>query len=332
LFLRDLQTGTTYALTYNSGIPLASMTPDGHFVAFYGNPGLYVWDSQAAALIYNNSSVSPAIVAISPDGNRIVYSTSAGFYAVDRAANTNWQIGGARSGSHAGLQFSGDARFLVYSTTNAQVALDTNGIADVYLYDFVSRSNFLVSQGNPPGAASGPSDSPVISNDGRFVAYRSTATNIVPGTTNRLPNVFLYDRQTGTTTLLSANTSGMAGNNRSLTPMFSGDGQTVVFQSWASDLIPQDYNQANDLVAVKIATSNPTPVFVGQMVFAPATLQSPTLTWPAVNGKTYQVQFKNHPADAWQTLSGNTWVSGNQGYATDLAPDPSLRLYRVVAF
>jgi hypothetical protein len=69
------------------------------------------------------------------------------------------------------------------------------------------------------------------------------------------------------------------------------------------------------------------------MVFAPATLQSPTLTWPAKLGKTYQVQFKNSPTNAvWQTLSGNTWVSGNQGYATDLAPDPSLRFYRIVAF
>jgi Tol biopolymer transport system component len=231
------------------------------------------------------------------------------------------------------LQFSGDARFLVYSTTNAQLALDTNGITDVYLYDFVTRSNLLVSQGNPPGAASGPSDSPAISNDGRFVAYRSTATNLVAGATNGLPNVFLYDRQTDTTTLLSFNASGMAGNNRSFAPQFSGDGQTVVFQSWASDLIAQDYNQANDLVAVKIATSNPTRVFAGQMVFAPATLQSPTLTWPAANGKTYQVQFKNSLTDAtWQTLSGNTWVSGNQGYATDLAPNIGQRFYRVVAF
>jgi Tol biopolymer transport system component len=342
LFLRNLQAGTTYALaTYNTFVttPLASMTPDGHFVAFYGfsafdgNSGLYVWDSQAAALIYTNSSVSPVLVAISPDGNRIVYSTGTGFYAVDRTANSNWQIAPPLSVSHAGLQFSGDARFLVYSTTGAQVAFDTNGVADVYLYDFVTRSNFLVSQGNPPGAASGPSDSPAISNDDRFVAYRSTATNLVAGATNGLPNVFLYDRQTGTTTLLSANTSGMAGNNRSFAPQFSGDGQTVVFQSWASDLIPHDFNQVNDLVAIKIATSNPTPVFVGQMVFAPATLQSPTLTWPAVSGMTYQVQFKNNLTDAvWQTLSGNTWVSGNRGYATDLAPNPSLRLYRVVAF
>jgi Tol biopolymer transport system component len=252
---------------------------------------------------------------------------------VDRNANTTWQIASLLSNIRAGLQFSGDSRFLVYSTTSAQAALDTNGVADVYLYDFVTRSNFLVSQSNPPGAASGPSDSPVISNDGRFVAYRSTATNLVAGATNGLPNVFLYDRQTGTTTLLSVNASGMAGNNRSFAPQFSGDGQTLVFQSWASDLIAQDFNQANDLFTVKIATSNPTPVFAGQMVFAPATLQSPTLTWPAVSGVTYQVQFKNKLTDAiWQTLNGNTWVSGNQGYATDLAPNASQRFYRVVAF
>jgi Tol biopolymer transport system component len=252
LYLRDLQAGITYTLT-TGGISFAAMSPDGHFVVFGGTP-LYVWDSQAATTVYsvNTTAIN---AAISPDGNRIVYSTSAGFYAVDRAANTNWMIGPPLSGSHAGLQFSGDARFLVYSTTNAQVAPDTNNIADVYLYDFVTSSNFLVSQGNPPGGASGPSDSPVISNDGRFIAYRSTATNILPGATNGLPNVFLYDRQTGITTLLSTNASGTAGNNRSFAPQFSGDGQTVVFQSWASDLIAHDINQVNDLFALKIAMS-----------------------------------------------------------------------------
>jgi len=343
LFLRDLQAGTTYALTTSgirNGIPmryLASMTPDGHFVAFVPNNGtICVWDSLAATTVYTSYNGGYALVtAISPDGNRIVYNSSnigSGCYVTDRAANTD-SLTASLPQRCARLQFSGDARFMVYYTPDAMLAFDTNGVADVYLYDFVTHSNFLVSQGNPSGAASGPSDSPAISNDGRFVAYRSTATNLVAGATNGLPNVFLYDRQTGVTTLLSFNESGTAGNNRSFAPQFSGDGQTVVFQSWASDLIPQDFNQVNDLVAIKIATSNPTPVFVGQMVFAPATLQSPTLTWPAVNGKIYLVQFKNSSTDAiWQTLSGNVWVSGSQGYATDLAPDASLRLYRVVAF
>jgi Tol biopolymer transport system component len=347
LFLQNLQAGTTCALTTSinssvNGVYSDAITPDGHFVAFYGysafngvsSPYLYVWDSQAGATIYTNTSTGTITsLAISPDGNRIVYSTSGGFYAADRAANANWLIAPSLAGLQAGPQFSGDARFLVYSTTSAQVALDTNRIADVYLYDFVTRSNFLVSQGNLTGAPNGPSDSPAISPDGRFVAFRSFVTNIISGVTNSIPNVFLYDRQTGINTLLSANASGTTGNNRSLAPMFSGDGQTVVFQSWASDLMPQDYNQANDMVAVKIATSNPTPVFVGQMVFAPASRQSPTLTWPAALGATYQVQFKNNLTDAaWQPLSGNTWVAGNQGYATDLAPNAGQRFYRVVTF
>jgi Tol biopolymer transport system component len=137
LFLRDMQTNTAYALT-TAGISSAAMTPDGHFVVFGGSP-LFVWNSQTATMIYTiNANAINA--AISPDGNRIVYSTGAGFYAVDRAANANWQIGASVSGSHAGLQFSGDARFLVYSTTNAQVAFDTNGIADVYPH--ISQINF----------------------------------------------------------------------------------------------------------------------------------------------------------------------------------------------
>ncbi|MFZ0825891.1 MAG: hypothetical protein WAO02_00575 [Verrucomicrobiia bacterium] len=343
LFLSDLQASAIYALTaYSSGSAIIpnSMTPDGHFIAFYGptpvnsTPYLYVWDSQAGMTIYTNTTTGTIVsLAISPDGNRIVYSISTALNAVDRSAKTNWTIGLPYAASRAGLQFSGDARFLAYSTPSAQVALDTNGIADVYVYDFVTQSNFLVSQSNLSGAANGPSDSPAISSDGRFVAYRSFVTSLILGVTNSTPNVFLYDRQTGANTLLSANVSGTVGNNRSFAPQFSGDGQTVVFESGASDLVAQDYNQAADMVAIKIATSNPTPVFVGQMIFAPASRQSPTLTWPAVSGATYQVQFKNNLTDAvWQPLNGNTWVAGSQGYATDLTPNFGQRFYRVTAF
>jgi Tol biopolymer transport system component len=49
------------------------------------------------------------------------------------------------------------------------------------------------------GAANGPSDSPTVSADGRFIAYRSSATDLVAGATNGLPNVYVFDRQTSTT-------------------------------------------------------------------------------------------------------------------------------------
>jgi Tol biopolymer transport system component len=338
LFLRDRQLNSTYALTRN-GLTASSMTPDGHFVAYlssYGGYFLYVWDSQVATTVYTNATgTGGGLVAISPDGNRLAYSVTSGFYGVDRLANSKWQIGPALFGNHLGLQFSGDARYLVYATTDAAVSADTNRIADVYLYDFENKTNFLISRRlGLPGAGNGPSDSPAISTDGRFVVYRSAATDILPGATNGLPNVFLYDRQTGVTTLFSASMSGdFAADNRSMPPMFSPDGQTVYFQSWASDLVAQDFNQGADLFAIKIATANPTPVFAGQIVFVPTSGQSPTLTWPAEAGKSYQVQFKGELGDAvWQPLSGNVWVAGNQGFASDLAPNPGQRFYRIVAF
>ena len=202
----------------------------------------------------------------------------------------------------------------------------------------MTHSNFLVSQSSTPGVTNGPSDFPTISSDGRFVAYRSLVSNTLVVVTNTLlgqpivPNVFLCDRQTGVTTLLSANAAGAPGNNDSFAPQFSGDGRTVVFQTWASDLVPRDYSQSGKLVAVKIATSNPTPVFAGQLVFAPASGQSPTLTWPAVSGANHQVQFKDNLTDStWQPLYGNVWVAGGAGYATDLAPNVNQRFYRVQA-
>src|SRR5205814_244790 len=143
--------------------------------------------------------------------------------------------------------------------------------------------------------------------DGRFVAYRSAADNLVPGDSNGVPDVFLYDRQTGNTTLLSVTSLGnFPGNDRSLQPVFSADGGTLVFRSWASDLIAQDYNQAGDLFAVTIAKSNLIQAVVGQLVFAPPSSRNPTITWLAQPGVAYRVEFTDQLSSPfWQNLIGN---------------------------
>jgi hypothetical protein len=289
-----------------------------------------VWDSQSGSRVYTNSTsgISVSAIGISPDGQRIAYSSASQLYASDRVANTNGVFFPYGNASRAGLRFSGDGRFLVY----AAVVSKTN---QVYLYDFLGGTNFLVSQSRVSGgAASGNSDSPDISQDGRFVAYRSDAGDLVAGNTNGSVNVFLYDRQSGATTLLSASLwRNSPADNHSLAPVFSGDGQTLVFESWASDLVAQDFNHYEDVFAYSFFFSGAIPMFYAQMIPGQGPGQNPALTWPTLPGKTYQVQFKNSLRDPnWQNWNGGVTILGNQGYFSDPAPAGGQRFYRIVAF
>ena len=259
LFFRDLQTATTYALT-SGGMGAATMTPDGHSVAFIGTaPGIpgtavYVWNSQLATLTYTNSVTvtyspyTPPLVSLSPDGQTLAYMAGTSLMAVNLAANTATTINSSGNSAHAGLQFSSDGRFLVYSATVSPA------LQNVYFYDLQAGTNLLVSQNfNGTGAASSNSDSPAISPNGRFVAYRSLATNLVPDDINPIANLFIYDASNNATILVSINASGSStADDRSLNPVFSADGRTLFFQSWASDLSSNDFNNGSDLFALDL--------------------------------------------------------------------------------
>jgi hypothetical protein len=149
-----------------------------------------------------------------------------------------------------------------------------------------------------------------------------------------VPDVFLYDRLAGSTSLLSLSAWGnYPANNRSGSPVFSGDSQTVVFQSWASDLAPLDFNQRGDVFALKLATSGTNQTFSSELVFLPAMAGLPTLVWPAQPGARYRVQFKDDLSDpAWQDLCGNVSLVGDHAYASDLLPGNGKRFYRIVGF
>jgi Tol biopolymer transport system component len=261
---------------------------------------------------------------------------------VDLIAKTNCVISSISNWylfPNAGLQFSSDGRFLANTTmTNSSFAARS-----VYLYDFQTGSNLLVSRSfNSIGAPNNASDSPGISADGRYVAYRSFASNCVPGDFNEVPDLFLYDRLTGATTLLSVNQSGtLTANNRSSMPVFSADCRTLLFQSWASDLSGNDFNNGSDLyaldlTALPVTSSNGGPtnsasVFYAQLLPAGSAAQNPTISWPLAPGVTYQVQYKNNLNDpAWQNLPGNITFIGDTGYGTDLAPAAGQRFYRIV--
>lgn len=86
-------------------------------------------------------------------------------------------------------------------------------------------------------SGSGISEDPVVSANGRFVAFESFAFNIFPGDSNGRKDVFYRDLQTGITTLVSMNLAGTGGGNGdSLNPAISADGRYVTYESRAGNL------------------------------------------------------------------------------------------------
>ena len=238
LFLRDRQLGTNYALTFSAGVYAASMTPDGRRISFTGfidatTAKLFVWDTQLAKRIYTNTYLFGFTDnTISPDGQRVAYLDTQ-IKVANLISNTITVISSGTFPPTRVTSFSNDGRFLSYTTTAANSSTDTNLARDIYLYDFQSGTNTLISRSfNSSAAANGASDWPVISRDGRFITYRSFASNHVPADFNAVPDLFLYDRSNAVTMLLSANLSGnRTANNRSLNPLFSGDSKTLYFQA-----------------------------------------------------------------------------------------------------
>jgi hypothetical protein len=326
LFLRDTQSNLTYALT-TSGAGNAAMAPSGRFILFneYNANKIYIWDSQIAARVYTNvlsASVTIPPMAISDDANRLAYSVGSTLVVVDRAAQTGGQISPLYLTSRAGLRFTpGGGRWLAYAAYST-LGFPTN---QVYVYDFQSGANQLVSQNLSSTPASGSSDSPDISADGRFVVYRSFATDIVSlPATNGLPNFYLYDALANSNALLSASIyrPGTA-DNRSAMPFFSGDGHRLVFNSIASDLLGGDFNHSGDVFALGLLYTSITTGLPGL---------GPTITWPGRPGETYHVQFKDALTDVvWQEVSGVVTITGDQAQVTDLAPSNSQRFYRISA-
>jgi Tol biopolymer transport system component len=253
LFLRDRTAHTTYALTLG-GVTAASMTPSGSYLAFLGNlvaptaPCLYVWDMVAAKRIYTNTTPASR-VAISPDGQWVV--TDNGLY---KKGTSSWTSSTWSGSVDSGRNFSADGRSLVYLTSTALDVTDTNQLQDVYLYDLQSRTNLLISRAyNNRSAPNSISRSPAVSPDGRFVAYASLATNCAPEDLNQAQDLFLYDRSNHLTTLVSASYWGAwTANHYSDLPVFGGDGKTLFFFSWATDLVAGESHPSGRVFAFSL--------------------------------------------------------------------------------
>ena len=145
---------------------------------------------------------------------------------------TNAQVDAKSAISGTGQVASYDGRFVVFSTTAPLVAIDTNATDDVYLRDTTDGITILVSQkGGQPG--NDASFEPTISDDGRYVAYTTWATNLFKDQNGITLDVAVKDLFTDKTRLVSAATSGKQFKKNSFSPVISGDGSRVSFQSFA---------------------------------------------------------------------------------------------------
>ncbi len=128
------------------------------------------------------------------------------------------------------------------------VSDDTNGFADIFVHDTQTGQTIRVSVASD--GTEGNDDSiftASISADGRYVAFYSEATNLVEDDTNGFADIFVHDTQTGQTIRVSVASDGTEGNDYINRPSISADGRYVAFESYASNLVPEDTNGYNDV-------------------------------------------------------------------------------------
>lgn len=233
IFVRDLPSGTTRLVSLNNdnesangAAVSAAISADGRFVAFASSAGnLVPGDSNNVFDVFVRDLQADATERIS--------------------VNSDGEETDAYSGSPA---ISGDGRFVAFlSAASNLVPGDTNDVFDVFLRDRQQEITERVSVSSDGGQGDDNADVPALSADGRYVAFMSFASNLVPGDTNGQPDIFVRDRLLGITTRVSVASGGAQASGSSYEAAISTDGRFVVFVSSATDLVPGDTNGCLDV-------------------------------------------------------------------------------------
>jgi Tol biopolymer transport system component len=240
VFLRDRQIGITTRVSVsstgeqgNSYSDSASISADGRYIAFTSN---------ANNLVASDTNNRPDIFV----HDRIT--------GVTERVSVNSQGQEGNYSSNSG-RLSTDGRYIVFhSLADNLVPDDTDGFQDIFVHDRLTGQTGRVSISSLGIQGNAHSLYGDISATGRYVVFTSEATNLVTIPLNSSMNVFIHDRATGQTALVSQNTAGIAGNHWSSFSRFSGDERLVIFHSQASNLVSGDTNSANDVFVFEVPT------------------------------------------------------------------------------
>ncbi len=211
-------------------------------------------------------------VAFSSDASKLVAgdtNSSRDVFVRDRRTKVTRRVSVATDGAQSHNDssqpaISADGRYVAFISEAANlVPGDTNATLDVFVRDRVAKVTRRVSLPSGLGDSNGPSYNPVISGDGRYVAFNSDASNLAPEDTNFSLDVFVRDRATQVTRRVSIGPGGAQADGYSVEPAISADGRYVVFQSYASNLVADDTNDTPDVFVRDRVTHETSRVSVG---------------------------------------------------------------------
>ena len=157
---------------------------------------------------------------------------------------------GSQGNGHVGWALvSANGRFVVFTSDASNlVPGDTNGTTDVFVRDLRFSTTECLSKAPAGTTGNGPCRNPSISDDGRFVAFESAATDLLPGTPQAIGGVFVFDRLNDSIEMACTRTDGVLPTSGfSFKPTITADGRFVVFGSDANDLVPNDTNGYRDV-------------------------------------------------------------------------------------
>ncbi|MEG5162298.1 calcium-binding protein [Microcoleus sp. AT3-A2] len=267
IFVRDTLTNTTTRLSVDSegnqaddqtyyGSINPSISADGQFVAFESKDSYLVpGDTNETYDIFVRDTLTNSTTRVSVD--------SAGNQGNNTSVDPLTRYDDFRRSGSQNSSISSDGRFVAFQSYSSNlVPGDTNYSPDIFVRDTLTNTTTRVSVDSAGNQGNGESYNPSISGDGRFVAFRSDASNLVPGDTNETYDIFVRDTLTNTTTRVSVDSAGNQANGDSSNASISANGRFVAFYSGASNFVSGDTNNASDIFVRDTLTNTTTRVSV----------------------------------------------------------------------